>query len=126
MVHDSMVMLGYYNRKELRGQQLIFVRRGIFHIFEADRGPGIDVDGAVGVVDDHAGLGAGGLFELLDGGDVHGQNVAVDVTPVKQLRKPAGAKPGMVIYHTYNTVFVNPYPDIVRDALNSEESEKSC
>lgn len=39
---------------------------------------------------------------------VHGQNVAVDVTPVKQLKKPAGAKPGMVIYHTYRTVYVNP------------------
>ena len=57
---------------------------------------------------------------------LHGQNVAVDVTPVRQLKKPAGGKPGMVIYHTYNTVYVNPYPDIVRDALNSEESEKSC
>ncbi len=39
---------------------------------------------------------------------VHGQNVAVDVTPVKQLKKPVGAKPGMVIYHTYRTVYVNP------------------
>ncbi len=37
-----------------------------------------------------------------------GQNVAVDVTPVKQLKKPAGGKPGMVIYHTYRTVYVNP------------------
>ena len=49
-----------------------------------------------------------------------GQNIPVDVTPVKQVKKPAGAKPGMVIYHTYRTVVVNPYPDIVRDALNRE------
>ena len=35
-----------------------------------------------------------------------GQNLPVDVTPVKQVKKLTGAKPGMVIYHTYNTVFV--------------------
>jgi len=36
------------------------------------------------------------------------QNVPVDVTPVKQIKKPVGAKPGMVIYHEYRTVNVNP------------------
>lgn len=49
-----------------------------------------------------------------------GQNIPVDVTPVKQVKKPAAGKPGMVIYHTYRTVIVNPYPDIVVDALNAE------
>ncbi len=44
-----------------------------------------------------------------------GQNVSVDVTPVKQLKRPPGAKPGMVIYHTYKTVNVNPHPDIVQE-----------
>ena len=52
-----------------------------------------------------------------------GQNLPVDVTPVKQVKKPAGGKPGMVIYHTYHTVIVNPYPDIVRDALNMERRD---
>ncbi len=41
-----------------------------------------------------------------------GQNVAVDVTPVKQVKKPNGAKPGMVVYYTYRTVYVNPKPNI--------------
>ncbi len=50
-----------------------------------------------------------------------GQNLPVDVTPVKQVKKLSGAKPGMVIYHTYNTVIVNPYKDIVVDALNAEK-----
>ena len=50
-----------------------------------------------------------------------GQNLPVDVTPVKQVKKPANGKPGMVIYHTYRTVIVNPYPDIVVDALNAEK-----
>ncbi|MBQ6889688.1 MAG: NFACT family protein [Oscillospiraceae bacterium] len=50
-----------------------------------------------------------------------GQNVAVDVTPVKQVKKLPGAKPGMVIYHSYNTVIANPYKDIVVDALNAEK-----
>ena len=49
-----------------------------------------------------------------------GRNVAVDVTPVKQVKKIPSGKPGMVIYHTYRTVIVNPYPDIVVDALNAE------
>ena len=49
-----------------------------------------------------------------------GQNVPVDVTPVKQVKKLPGAKPGMVIYHTYRTVIVNPYREIVVDALNAE------
>jgi hypothetical protein len=45
----------------------------------------------------------------------------VDVTPVKQVKKILGGKPGMVIYHTYRTAIVNPYPDIVVDALNAEK-----
>ena len=54
-----------------------------------------------------------------------GQNIAVDVTPVKQVKKPANGKPGMVIYHTYRTVYANPYPDIVVDALNAEKKEET-
>ena len=53
-----------------------------------------------------------------------GQNIPVDVTPVKQVKKVPGAKPGMVIYHSYRTVIVNPYPDIVVDALNAEKKEE--
>ena len=49
-----------------------------------------------------------------------GQNVAVDVTPVKQVKKTPAGKPGMVIYHTYKTIIVNPYPDIRLDPLNAE------
>ncbi len=37
-----------------------------------------------------------------------GQNVPVDITPVRFLRKPNGAKPGMVVYERYNTVIVTP------------------
>ena len=50
-----------------------------------------------------------------------GQNIPVDVTPVRQVKKIPNGKPGMVIYHTYRTVIVNPYPDIVVDALNAEK-----
>lgn len=35
-------------------------------------------------------------------------NVPVDYTPVKYVKKPAGAKAGMVIYTTNKTVFVTP------------------
>ncbi len=49
-----------------------------------------------------------------------GQNIPVDVTAVRQVKKTPGGKPGMVIYHTHRTVIVNPYKDIVIDALNAE------
>ncbi len=52
-----------------------------------------------------------------------GQNIPVDVTPVKQVKKIPNGKPGMVIYHTYRTVIANPYADIVVDALNAEKKE---
>ena len=50
-----------------------------------------------------------------------GQNIPVDVTPVRQVKKIPNGKPGMVIYHTYKTVIANPYPNIVVDALNAEK-----
>ena len=50
-----------------------------------------------------------------------GQNVPVDVTSVKQVKKVPSGKPGMVIYHTYKTVICNPYKDIVVDELNAEK-----
>ena len=37
-----------------------------------------------------------------------GQNIPVDVTAVKNVKKPARAKPGMVVYYTYRTVYVTP------------------
>ena len=52
-----------------------------------------------------------------------GQNIPVDVTNVKQVKKTPGGKPGMVIYHTYRTVIVNPYPEIFVDPLNAENRE---
>ncbi len=53
-----------------------------------------------------------------------GQNIQVDVTPVRQVKKIPNGKPGMVIYHSYRTVIVNPYPQIVVDELNAEKKEE--
>ena len=39
-------------------------------------------------------------------------NVPVDYTPIKFVKKPAGAKPGMVIYTTNKTVYVTPKEEI--------------
>ena len=52
-----------------------------------------------------------------------GQNIPVDVTRVKQVKKIPSGKPGMVIYHTYRTVVANPYPDIRIDPLNAEKTD---
>ena len=40
--------------------------------------------------------------------------VAVDYTPVKYVKKPAGARPGMVVYTTYRTAVVEPEEELVR------------
>lgn len=41
-----------------------------------------------------------------------GQNVPVDATAVRNVKKPAGSKPGMVIYDHYRTVYVTPDPEL--------------
>ncbi len=42
----------------------------------------------------------------------NGQNVPVDYTNVKNVKKPVGAKPGMVTYQHYNTIYVTPEADL--------------
>lgn len=42
------------------------------------------------------------------------QNVPVDYTVVKNVKKPAGARPGMVIYDHYNTIYVTPDPELAQ------------
>ena len=41
-----------------------------------------------------------------------GQGVPVDCTQVRNVKKPNGAKPGMVIYDRYHTGFVAPDPQL--------------
>jgi len=43
-----------------------------------------------------------------------GSQVPVDYTPVKFVKKPAGAKPGYVIYSTYKTTYATPTEDLVK------------
>lgn len=40
--------------------------------------------------------------------------VPVDYTPVRAVKKPPGAKPGFVIYHTYHTLYVTPQEELVK------------
>ncbi|MBR5191159.1 MAG: NFACT family protein [Clostridia bacterium] len=40
-------------------------------------------------------------------------SVAVDYTLIKNVKKPVGAKPGKVIYNTYNTIYVTPEKQLV-------------
>ena len=46
-----------------------------------------------------------------------GRNVPVDLCPVRRVKKPAGAKPGMVVYENYRTVYVTPDPDLPKKLL---------
>ena len=43
-----------------------------------------------------------------------GGKVAVDYTPVKYVKKPAGARPGMVVYTTYRTLMAQPDGELAR------------
>ena len=43
-----------------------------------------------------------------------GTKVPVDYTPVKFVKKPAGAKPGMVVYTTYQTMLADPDEELVK------------
>lgn len=40
--------------------------------------------------------------------------VAVDYTKVKNVKKPGGARPGMVVYDPYQTAYVTPNEDLVK------------
>lgn len=40
-------------------------------------------------------------------------SVAVDYSIVKNVKKPTGAKPGKVIYNTYNTIYVTPEKEMI-------------
>ena len=42
------------------------------------------------------------------------KNIPVDYTPVRYVKKPAGAQPGKVIYTTYSTAYVTPDPELAQ------------
>lgn len=44
--------------------------------------------------------------------------VPVDYTPVKYVKKPVGAKPGMVVYTTYKTILTDPDEKLVKRLEN--------
>ncbi len=43
-----------------------------------------------------------------------GGKVPVDYTPVKFVKKPAGSRPGMVVYTTYQTILAQPDAELVK------------
>ncbi len=47
-----------------------------------------------------------------------GDNIAVDYTPAKNVKKPAGAKPGYVIYHVNWTAYVTPSEKKINEMLS--------
>lgn len=47
-----------------------------------------------------------------------GGKVPVDTTEVRNIRKPGGAKPGLVIYDVYTTVYVTPRMDLQEKLKN--------
>ncbi len=47
-----------------------------------------------------------------------GDNIAVDYTQIKHIKKPAGSKPGFVIYHVNWTAYVTPNEKHINDMLD--------
>lgn len=45
-------------------------------------------------------------------------NIPVDYTEIKNVKKPNGAKPGMVIYENYKTIFITPRHNITEILSN--------
>lgn len=43
-------------------------------------------------------------------------SVPVDYCPVKFVKKPAGARPGMVTYDNYRTLYVTPEEGLVKSS----------
>lgn len=50
-----------------------------------------------------------------------GQNVPVDYTQVRYVKKPSGARPGMVVYTPYQTAYVTPDETLPKRLLLSPE-----
>lgn len=48
--------------------------------------------------------------------------VPVDYTTVKNVKKPNGAKPGLVIYDNYNTVYISPDEELVEKLKNNAKN----
>ncbi|MBR4888163.1 MAG: DUF814 domain-containing protein, partial [Clostridia bacterium] len=48
--------------------------------------------------------------------------IPVDYTKVRYVSKPAGAKPGKVIYTDFQTLFVNPEDEFVRTLMEHNKS----
>ena len=44
----------------------------------------------------------------------HSSGVPVDYTTVRNVKKPGGAKPGMVIYESFKTIMANPDEEVVK------------
>ncbi|WP_024831279.1 Rqc2 family fibronectin-binding protein [Ruminiclostridium josui] len=49
-------------------------------------------------------------------------NVPVDYTTVKNVKKPSGAKPGMVIYENFKTINVTPEEEIITKIINNKNN----
>ncbi len=52
-------------------------------------------------------------------GGAQSTGVAVDYCPVKRVKKPSGAAPGMVIYENYQTAYVDPDPQLLEQLRKS-------
>jgi len=51
----------------------------------------------------------------------HGSRIPVDYTTVKNIKKPAGGRPGMVIYNDFKTIIAEPDEAFIKSVMVHEK-----
>jgi predicted ribosome quality control (RQC) complex YloA/Tae2 family protein len=46
------------------------------------------------------------------------KNVPIDYTEVENVNKPKGARPGLVYYENYQTIYIDPDPELIKELSN--------
>ena len=99
-------------RNNLQNDELTFRRADRSDIwFHAKGVPGSHVVLVCGGSAPDADMTEAAEIAALNSKAAGGDNIAVDYTQVRNIKKPAGARPGYVIYHTNQTAYVTPDPE---------------
>lgn len=57
---------------------------------------------------------AGAIISAYHSKGRQSSNVPIDYTYVKFVKKPSGAKPGMVIYENFKTIYITPHEEEIK------------
>lgn len=111
-------------RNNLQNEQISFKIAGKddwwFHVKDAPGSHAVMLCGADGGEPSERDFTEAAMIAACHSSLSEARNIAVDYTKVRNLRKPAGAKPGFVIYHTHYSAYVTPDPELVESLKNRD------